>query len=274
MRIFYKTGSTIAELSNTLNKYASGTSTLDILSTDSFYIASDFPLNNFYVKVGTTPNIVTAAMNISYWSGNSFANAVFVNDYTDSFKNSGFVEFTPDKSAQWNSSNSNHSGQSIPELSTIIVYDKFWTKITFDADLTELLTLDWIGNLFSTDEDLFSEYPIFDDANYLASFKTGKTTWEEQAVRAAELIIADLIRKKVIVGREQILDRTKFIDASICKVAELIYNSFGNDYVEQRKAAKEEYMRRLDIEQYNVDLNGDAILDKREVSSSQGWLSR
>lgn len=274
MRIFFKNSIGVSELTNKLNKYKSGVDVLSITSTDAIYIASDFPLNNLYVKMGSVVNAITSSMTINYWSGMGWVNTVNLNDYTDGFKASGFIEFTPDRLVSWGMSNSNSAGQFIPELSTITVYDKYWTKVSFGTTLTPSIELAWIGNLFSDDEDLFSEYPVFNDANFLASFESGKTNWQEQHARAAELIISDLIRKKVIIGREQILDRRKFIDASICKVAEIIFTAFGNDYIEQRKSAKEEYSKRLDLSQYNIDTNNNAIADFRDIVSSQGWMSR
>lgn len=274
MRIFFKDGAGISELTNKLNKYKSGTSVLSITDTDAIYVATDFPLNNFYVKMGEVINEESSVISISYWSGMGWVPVVNLNDYTSAFSQSGFVEFTPDRQVSWGMSNSNSAGQFIPELSTVTVYDKYWIKIEFSVTLTADIELDWFGSLFTDDEDLFSEYPIFNDANFLASFEAGKTTWQEQHVRAAEIIIADLIRKKVVMGGEQILDRKKFIDASISKVAEIILNSFGNDYVEQRKVAKEEYSKRLDLGQYSTDLNNDGILDSTDVSYRQGWLSR
>jgi hypothetical protein len=274
MRIFFKDGAGISELTNKLNKYKSGTSVLSITDTDALYVATDFPLNNFYVKMGEVLNEESSVMSISYWSGSSWVPTVNLNDYTSSFSESGFIEFTPNRQQSWGMSNSSSDGQFIPGLSAITVYDKYWIKIEFSATLSAGIELDWVGSLFTDDEDLFSEYPIFNDGNFLASFEAGKTTWQEQHVRAAEIIIADLIRKKVVMGREQILDRKKFIDASISKVAEIILNSFGNDYLEQRKAAKEEYSRRLDLGQYSTDLNNDGILDPTDLAYRQGWLSR
>jgi len=103
---------------------------------------------------------------------------------------------------------------------TKVVYDKYWVRISFDLTLGATCALSFIGNKFSDDTDLFYEYPIFNSSNFLTAFKSGKTDWEEQHVKAAELIIDDLQKKSVIIGAGQILDRKKFIGASVCKVAE------------------------------------------------------
>jgi hypothetical protein len=166
------------------------------------------------------------------------------------------------------------SGESITDLETITVYDKYWMKITVSVTLKNNIELQWIGNKFSEDEDLYSEYPIFNDTTFLTGFQTGKVNWEEQHIKAAEIIIQDMKRKNVIIGKEQILERDILRPASVAKVAEIIFNAFGNDYNEQRQHAKEEYLRRMDLSKYSVDTNNNGIVDAVDVRYSQGWLSR
>jgi hypothetical protein len=155
-----------------------------------------------------------------------------------------------------------------------VVYDKYWMRISFNQNLKQNLVLNFIGYKFSDDSDLFAEFPIFNDVNFLTAFSSGKTNWEEQHAKAAELIIQDLQKGGVIVAPEQILDKKRFLGASVCKVAEIIFTAFGNDYLEQRKAAKEEYTSRLDLSQFNVDNDNDGILSPGEVVARQNWLRR
>jgi len=247
---------------------------MNIETTDSIYIASDFPLNHFYIKMGSVKNVLNAAMSISYWGGEGWKPAVNVNDYTDGLSISGFVEFTPNRDAAWVKESTNSNGQSIDELSSITVYDKYWTKISFNVPLTPSIEIEWIGNIFSNDEDLFSEYPIFNDSTFLTAFEAGKTTWEEQHVKAAGLIIQDMKRKGIIIGPEQILDRSLMSPASVCKTAEIIFNSFGSDYATQKQNARQEYDVRMDLSKFVVDTNNNAIVDSIDVVTKQGWLSR
>lgn len=231
------------------------------------YIASDFPFNSIYFKLGT-PNAIPANMKIEYF-GNNWSEVVELRDDTHGFTQNGHIEFTPNRNAGWTMAlESSQAGISK------VVYQKYWTRISFDVNLTAATSLEFVGNKFSDDTDLFSEYPIFDDANFMNAFRIGKTNWEEQHVKASELIIQDLKKKSVILGAEQILDRAKFIGASVCKVAEILFSAFGNDYVEQRKNAEKEYGKRLDLSQYSVDSNNNALLEKSEIISNQGWLSR
>jgi hypothetical protein len=274
MRVFFKDVSNVSEITKEINKYKSDTYLLTVTDQDAIYIASDFPLNHFYIKMGSVLNSVNANMEVSYWSASGFSPVANLNDYTYSLSESGFVEFTPDREESWLREDTNSAGNSVDGLTSIKVYDQYWVKVKFDVSLTGAIELEWIGNKFSDDNDLFSEYPIFNDAAFLTAFESGKNDWEEQHVKAAELIIQDLKRKNVILGPEQILDRDTLMPAATAKVAELIYNAFGNDYRQQRIDAIAEYVKRIDLSKFIVDTNNNAIKDRVDITAVQGWLSR
>lgn len=235
---------------------------------DFIYIASDLPFNHFYLKHAPPANNVAATMKVEYY-GSGWNEVVDLKDETNAIFTDGYVEFTPNRNAGWTRASS-----SVDFGLGKVVYDKYWIRISFSATLKANCELSFLGYKFSDDVDLFHEYPIFNSSDFLTAFETGKADWEEQHVKAAEIIIADLIKKRVIIAPEQILDRRKFIGASVCKVAEIIYTAFGNDYLTQKKEAYDEYHRRLDISQYSTDTNGNAILEPAEVETKQGWLSR
>lgn len=274
MRVFFKESSNLIEVTKQINKYKSDTYLMSMGISDAIYIASDFPLNHLYIKMGDVVNDINSSIGIQYWDGTNWISSVNLNDYTYAFSQSGFIEFTPDRDEQWLMESTKASGESITDLETITVYDKYWMKITVSATLKDNIELQWIGNKFSEDEDLYSEYPIFNDNTFLTSFEAGKSTWEEQHIKAAEIIIQDMKRKNIIIGKEQILERDILSPASISKVAEIIFNAFGNDYNEQRQHAKDEYLRRMDLSKYSVDTNNNGIVDAVDVRFSQGWLSR
>lgn len=274
MRIFFRDGSNVVEISKQLNKYKSDTYMLTMTSSDALYIASDYPLNHFYIKMGEVANETPSDIVIDYWSSQGWAPVVNKNDYTEALSVSGFIEFTPDRDTPWLRENTSSQGQYIEGLESIIVYDKYWTRISFTSNLDAGIDIEWMGNLFSDDSDLFSEYPIFNDATFLTSFEALKTSWEEQHVKAASLIIQDLKKKGIIIGPEQILERSVMLPASVCKVAEIIFNAFGRDYNEQKQAAKDEYERRIDLSRFVVDTNNNGITDIQDVSYTQGWLTR
>lgn len=274
MRVFFKEGSNVLEITKQITRYKSDTYLMSLATTDAIYIASDFPLNHFFVKMGAAKNLVASELVIDYWSANGWVPVVHINDYTESFSQSGFIEFTPDRDEHWTRENTNSSGQSVDDLESITVYDKYFTRIKVGTTLTDNIELEFIGNLFSEDEDLYSEFPIFNDASFLSCFESGKIDWQEQHVKAADLIIQDLKRKGIICGPEKILERDILLPASVCKVAEIIFNAFGKDYEDQLNRARKEYEKRLDLSQYMVDTNNNGIKDAVDVQYKQGWLSR
>lgn len=263
MRIFHNN----IEITKEVTRLDSSNSVLNYTSGDFIYISSDLPFNHLFIKQ-SVHNDVAAVMSVEYYAA-GWVPVIELNDETNGLFVDGFVEFTPNKNNGWTM-----EPYSTNVGLTKMIYDKYWVRISFDVTLKVTTALSFIGNKFSDDTDLFFEYPIFNNANFLTAFKSGKTDWEEQHVKAAELIIADLQKKSVILGAGQILDRKSFIGASVCKVAEIIYTAFGNDYVDQKKEALSEYYKRLNLSQYSVDANNDAILEPLEQQSRQGWLSR
>jgi len=264
MRIFYNN----TEITKQIDRLDTINYALTYTTGNYIYIASDFPFNQLYIKLGAVVNAISTSMTVEYLA-DGWTSVAELRDETSALSTSGNIEFTPNRNSSWKrTTDSSEAGL------TTVVYYKYWTRISFASDLTAAVLLSFMGNKFSDDSDLFDEYPVFDDAAFLSAFKTSKTTWEEQHIKAAVQIVADLQRKNIIVAPEQILERKRFIGASVCKCAEIIFTSFGNDYIEQRKAAKEEYSKRLDLSQYSIDKNNNAILEIKEKTAKQGWLYR
>jgi len=146
-------------------------------------------------------------------------------------------------------------------------------KITFSADLTADTALSWVGQKFSDDNDLGSEYSDLVRLSMLAAFETGKTTWEEQHVRAAGLIVKELMANSTIIEKEQILEREDFKYASVSKCAEIIYGGLGDDYKDDKKLAKDEYAIRINSAMPKIDKDANARFDDYETPT-QGRLVR
>jgi hypothetical protein len=273
MRIFHKSGSTITEFSDNVKKFSEESKNVTILSGESLYIATDFPFNHLYFNLGTNVNVQPVNLSVDYFSNSDWVPVAYLTDGTVGMSQSGFIEFTPDKDESWNKESTNYGGDLIIELSTIKVYDMYWIRVTFDDDMDDV-DFNWIGNLFSNDTDLYSEFPIFADTTFLTAFSSGKLDWKEQHVKASELIIQELKRKNIIIGAEQILDRDVLMPASVSKVAEIIYNAFGRDYNDNRDNARKEYDKRMDLSKFVIDTNENAIKEPYELKSSQGWLCR
>jgi hypothetical protein len=274
-RIIYSDGTTLLDLSPELARYKSGTAVIDSFqTTHALYIGQRSPFNHFFVKMGDVANTNPTQMVVHYWDGTVWVPAVDTQDVTSGLSQDGFVEFYPNKNKGWTRETTNFDGDVVTGLEDIVIYDLFWARITFTAILDNDIELRFIGQKFSDDDDLASEYPDLVRSTVLTRFEAGKTSWEEQHVRAAEIIEQDLIQKRVIKDKGQILERDAYRLASVHKVAEMIFGAFGDDYADQKLAARHEYKDRMDKVIYLVDESEDGILDPYETKKQQGWLSR
>jgi len=275
MRIIYSDAGTLSDISNELVKFRAGSYTVDSFATTNYlYIGQRAPFNHFFVKMGATVNSNPTQMVVHYWDGTVWVQAVDVRDLTSGLSQDGIVEFYPNKNKGWVRETTNFDGDVVTGLEDIVIYDLFWARISFTDVLDNDVILKFIGQKFSDDDDLVTEYPDLIRSSVLTRFETGKTSWEEQHVRAAEIIEQDLIQKRVITDKGQILARESYALASIHKVAEIIYGAMGDDYADQKLAARNEYKDRMDKVIYNVDESEDAILDPFETKKQQGWFTR
>jgi hypothetical protein len=60
----------------------------------------------------------------------------------------------------------------------------------------------------------------------------------------------------------------------VSKTAELIYSGLGDDYIDQKTAARNEYKSRLKKDIFKTDKNANGILEPFEERVRQGRLHR
>lgn len=274
-RVIYSDDGTLTDISTELSNFHSGDYTFSgfVASEDYIYIGNIVPFNHFYLKMGTA-SVASTTMSIHYWTGNTWQEVVEVDDETEGLTQDGYITFVPDRDYKWIEADTNGQGQQVTGLTSLTIYDKYWIRISFNNNLTADSIISWIGQKFSNDDDLGSEYPDLVRSSVLTAFESGKTTWEEQHIRAAEIIVQDLISKQVIFAKGQILERSGYMLASVSKVAELIFNSFGDDYADQKKNARNEYESRMDKNIYDIDANLDGELTEGEMTNRQGFMTR
>lgn len=274
-RILYSDNGTLSDFSVNLNRYSAGTSTFSFVAgEDAIYVGARSPFNHFFVKMGATVNAVNTSMSVSYWDGDAWVPSVEVIDETSAFSQSGFVTFVPNKQKAWVAESTNDQGETVTGLSSVVIYDHYWVKITFAATLTASVVLAWIGQIFCEDPDMAAEFPDLDRQAVRNTFSVGKTDWEEQRARASEIVVQDLIKKQIIWNRGQVLEREQFKLACVYKLAEIIFGARGDDYVDQKKDARNEYKSRLDSSIFKVDKDENGRLDPHEERSRSGFLSR
>lgn len=272
-RIIFKQGSTLTDITDDISTFTTGSADFDFVSADdALYIGADHPFNSIYVKMKTA-SATESTMTIQYWN-DGWVDVVESRDGTKQFTQSGYIQFTPNRKHLWERESTNYEGEVVTDLEGIVIYDKYWLKITLGSDVDDGTQLQWIGHKFSNDTDLGVEYPDLTRANVLTSFKAGKTDWNEQHTRAAEIVVNDLVDRGLIAGVGQIVDINEYRPAAVSKCAEIIFRAFGDDYVDRANEALAEYNRRISKRNPTIDRNNNATQDAQEVAHQTGWLSR
>jgi hypothetical protein len=277
IRVLYSENGTLRDISSDLKRIESLSYALSsfVAADDAIYIGQDFPFNNFYLEVGDVVNTESTAMSAHYWIDTGWKEAVELIDETNNIANSGHITYVPDRDYVWKKENTSTNGGSVEGLSTVVIYDKYWLRLKFSSDITDNVTFKYLGHKFCDDNDLYTEFPQFSDTTYFAAFGSSKSDWIEQEVRASEILIQDLKKKRIIFNEGQILDRDDFRLACVSKTAQLIYSALGDDYSDDRLKASNEYKSRLKDSFFVIDKNNDASINKEEIiSGNVGGLKR
>lgn len=275
-RIIWKNNAALVDLSVKLNDFHSGSEVIDIVAAqDALYIGSDLPFNHRYFEVSVV-NALPSVVSVSLWDGSGWNPVVETIDQTQgtsgtTLSQSGIISWTPDRDEVWQYA---RSTEDITDLSTLKIYDYYWAKFTFSADLTSTTALSYVGHKFSEDNDLRAYYPDLLLTKTLTAFQAGKTTWNEQHIAAAEEIIKDLRKKRIVWSPNQILEWQQFTLASLHKVARNIFTSFGENYKDERDLADADYSRAMNMQVFNVDNNRNARLEPHEKIVSTGFRRR
>ena len=271
-RIIFSDNGTLQDLSTNVVDFHGDDSNLNIVTAeDALYVASALPFNHFYLKLGSTLNALSCALTVKLYNGSQWVDVVNTIDETSvagaTMAQSGFLTWTPDKEETWSIES---DSRDIAELSGIAIYDMCWLKIEFSNDIE--FDLSWLGQLFSNDSDLADEFPDITSSNFKASL--GLSTYIAQSKVSADVIIKDLKDKNLIVDGSQVIYRDDLRLASVYKVAEIVFNMLGDDYLENKVKARQEYKDRLKKARVLVDRNQDGIASISERNLQVRRLKR
>ena len=193
-------------------------------------------------------------------------------DSTNGLKNDGRIQWNTDLNKGWDIEQYSKDVTGLP--STSAIYNMYWARLSWDVSLLNTTTISYIGQKFSDDSQLYSFYPDLNNATVMTSFAAGKTDWQEQHYMAAEHIVRDLKKNGIIITRGQIMDYAMLTDASCHKVAEIVYQAFGEPYFEQLKQARASYKEASQVKFFNIDRNGNGRLEKCERAMSTSFATR
>jgi hypothetical protein len=268
--ILFLDNSAISEVTDALADYDNSTATVPRLSTDAIFIGSKYPFNSIFLKPSTV-NSATSAISLSLWDGSTWRPVSRLRDGTSvggkTLAQSGHIQFDPDKYKIWSREDTvDATGNDlITGIVDVTLYDYFWLKIVVNNTLSSGTALGWVGQIFSTDDNLGAEYPDLVLTATKTAFEAAKTNWEEQHVKAAEILVSDLKNNNVLNSSSQILNHKDFMLASVAKVAEIIFNAFGDAYKDQKIAANAEYRNRVQAFSKSIDQNLNALEELEET---------
>lgn len=272
-RVFFSDDGTLNDLTLNLNEFRSGTEVIDYVTAEDYiYIASYLPFNHKHFDVSVV-NAETAAASVDIWDGSDWNAAVDVIDRTAvsgaSLAQDGVISWTPTIDKYWQRE---RESTDITGLSGTKIYDMYWARFSWDATWTGTTALQFIGQKFSVDNDLYSIYPDLNDSDLQAAFASGKSDWNDQHYIAAQHIVRDLKKNHAILSSDQILDFDLFEETSVHAAAMVIYWGLGQ--FEQHDRAKAKYKENLKMGFLNVDLNQDGRLETGERPITQRFLTR
>jgi len=280
-RIIHGDNGTLKDLGIILNDFSSGTELLPIVAADDFlYLGAPFPFNHRWFELGVA-NDQASVVSVDVWDGDTWEPTVEVIDETKNtsgqpLASSGMISWVPDKEEGWlrDDTNGTSTNDPITGLEDKIIYDLYWARLSFSADLNALTALKYVGQRFSIDNDLRIDYPDLLDSDVLDRYESGKTNWDEQHFRASERVVADLIGRLIVKSGNEVLNWQLFREASTHKVAEMIFKGMGNDFNENRQSALDDYDEALKRSIFEVDRNRDGRINPTEKSIHQGWFTR
>lgn len=274
-RVLYSDNGTLTDISQYVNDYRAESYTIPFVNGEDYiYIGSDLPFNHRWLDVATA-NDQAAAPVVEIWWSNGWQSAKDLLDRTATggvtLAKDGILQWSTDRHKSWDRELDSFD---VTGLDNTDIYNKYWLRLSFSANLNASFSVNYIGHKFSDDDDLYTYYPDLDNSNVKLAFESGKTDWQEQCYAAGEKIVRDLIRRNIVISGNAILDWERFTEASIHQTAAIIYSAMGQGYFENRKMALAEYDKAMAVKFFNTDKNKSGNLEPWEQKRGVGWLSR
>lgn len=274
-RILFSDNGTFSDFSPKLNDFAADSETMAFVAAeDHLYIGSDLPFNHRWFDVSTA-NSAASVVSVQIWDGNEWQDAVDVVDQTSvsgvSLAQSGYISFNVDRNDSWAEESTT---EDITNLTSQRIYDKYWARFIWSADLSGTTALKYIGFKFADDDDLQVHYPDLALSATKTAFESGKTDWNEQHFAAAEEILRHLVKKGIVWSKNQVLDYLQFNQAGVHKVAEIIMNAFGDDFEDNRVRAKQKFFEGMNLGVFRTDRDEDGRVDDLEKRPFRGLVRR
>lgn len=269
IRVLRKAGVTISDLSYD-NQDEASKPTLDLLTaTDCLLVGMQYPFNNFFLNIDT-PNTLASILTLEYWDGSNWVPAVDVLDGTSSagvsLAKSGHILFSLDRTKTgWQKVTDPTQGSHPSELDNLKIYDLYWLRVSFNADLDVLTKLQELGFAFTTGDKLKSIKAEVD--KFLPAFKTGKTNWIPEIMTASKMMVTEFKKAGLVLGAQQVVRLDDFWLPATYKALWLIYNSLGPAYAETATQLASQFHSSMNVNNITVDENQNGQPDPSEIGS-------
>lgn len=244
---------------------------LTLSATGHVYVGQYFPFNNFYVEVSTA-STGAATLDVEYWEGSQWRDAVDLLDGTKlsgaTLGRTGVIQFSPDLHHSWPMVPSTSDTSSIPELSTVTIYDLYWMRFSPSDDIAA--TIKRISYAFCTNQHLRDLDPEVDNFLEIWGGST-KTNWNDQIVLASQHVVATLKSGGLIKDRANILRFDDIYLATAYKTLAIIFSRLGSNYVDKAGKYQLDFESLMSGERYSAfDQNNDAnpsAAERNEIQS-------
>jgi len=282
-RVIWSDNGTLKDISENMNNHISGDQVIPIVAAEDYiFLGSDAPFNHRWIEIETV-NDTASRISIDIWDGDEWQAAVEVIDQTlnsagdTTLARSGRLIWVPDKyEPGWlRDDTTNESGSdTITGLGNVTIYDMYWARLSFSADVNVLTELSFLGYKFANDEDLISIYPEFGTSEALARFKDGITNFDQVHFEAAKEVLRNMKATQIIRSENQVLEWEILRTPAIHKAAELIYSAYGTDWLEERTLAITRFKDAMKVKSFYTDQNFDATLSPVELNLRVNRMER
>jgi hypothetical protein len=270
-RIIWQNNAALTDISRFVSGPLSDSQTLDFVAAEDYlFIGSPLPFNHLYFSF-VSPNALSSTISVDFWQENTWTPVVDLIDETSGWTKDGYVRWSVPRETSWTNPLDSYL---VDGLELTVIYNLYWARISFSADLSPTTDVKYMGQLYSNDADMFAYYPDLNNAQLMEQYQAGKTNWRDQGIMATEAIQTYLKAKNIIKVDSQILKPGLLTMSGVHKTAEIIYGGFGDAYKDSKASAKKEFELAIDLKFYEVDANGDGKPSKAEKYVRTGRLYR
>lgn len=257
-----------ADISLQMSDYHSNTYAMTYVAGQYVYVGMRSPFNNIFIQMSTVAVSTSGTPVVDVWWGSTWTSAVDITDQTSGMTASGRISWALEKNKGWEA----EEYSADVGITGSKVYDMYWARISWPNNFSA--TLQYIGQKFSEDADLRILYPDLMQTQLLTGHTAGKTNWNDQHFAASEYIVKDMFKRNIIRHKGQIFDWQTFEQASVHKVAEIIYRAFGAPYREHADKAEAKYNVEMGQSMKNVDIDQSGYIVDVERTDRKGWMTR